>query len=42
MVGAYQEILGDLHNLFGDTNDVQVRIDKAAAISSTTSSRATR
>jgi len=26
MVGAYQEILGDLHNLFGDTNDVQVRI----------------
>ncbi len=26
MVGAYQEILGDLHNLFGDTNDVQVRL----------------
>jgi arginine decarboxylase len=26
LVGAYQEILGDLHNLFGDTNDVQVRI----------------
>ena len=23
--GAYQEILGDLHNLFGDTNAVQVR-----------------
>ncbi len=22
MVGAYQEILGDLHNLFGDTNSV--------------------
>jgi arginine decarboxylase len=26
-VGAYQEILGDLHNLFGDTNIVQVSID---------------
>jgi len=26
LVGAYQEILGDLHNLFGDTNDVQVTI----------------
>jgi arginine decarboxylase len=26
LVGAYQEILGDLHNLFGDTNDVQVRL----------------
>ena len=26
MVGAYQEILGDLHNLFGDTNAVHVRI----------------
>lgn len=24
MVGAYQEILGDLHNLFGDTNTVHV------------------
>jgi arginine decarboxylase len=24
MVGAYQEILGDLHNLFGDTHAVQV------------------
>src|SRR5690606_3210608 len=23
--GAYQEILGDLHNLFGDTNAVHVR-----------------
>jgi len=22
MVGAYQEILGDLHNLFGDTNSL--------------------
>lgn len=27
MVGAYQETLGDLHNLFGDTNVVSVRID---------------
>lgn len=26
LVGAYQEILGDLHNLFGDTNAVQVSI----------------
>jgi arginine decarboxylase len=25
--GAYQEILGDLHNLFGDTNTVQVSIE---------------
>ena len=27
MVGAYQEILGDLHNLFGDTNVVHVSTD---------------
>ena len=26
LVGAYQEILGDLHNLFGDTNAVIVRL----------------
>lgn len=26
LVGAYQEILGDMHNLFGDTNAVHVRI----------------
>lgn len=26
IVGAYQETLGDLHNLFGDTNVVSVRI----------------
>jgi arginine decarboxylase len=25
-VGAYQEILGDLHNLFGDTNTVNVSL----------------
>lgn len=27
MVGAYQEILGDMHNLFGDTNAVNVVVD---------------
>ncbi|MEM8931808.1 MAG: biosynthetic arginine decarboxylase [Acidobacteriota bacterium] len=27
LVGAYQEILGDLHNLFGDTNTVHVSVD---------------
>ncbi len=27
LVGAYQEILGDLHNLFGDTNTVHVALD---------------
>ncbi len=27
LVGAYQEILGDLHNLFGDTNAVHVSIN---------------
>jgi arginine decarboxylase len=27
LVGAYQEILGDLHNLFGDTDAVHVRHD---------------
>ncbi len=26
MVGAYQEILGDLHNLFGDTHSVHVEL----------------
>ncbi len=26
LAGAYQEILGDLHNLFGDTNAVHVRL----------------
>jgi arginine decarboxylase len=28
LVGAYQEILGDLHNLFGDTNAIHVRVEK--------------
>jgi arginine decarboxylase len=27
LIGAYQEILGDLHNLFGDTNAVHVSVD---------------
>ncbi|MGI0118471.1 biosynthetic arginine decarboxylase [Zooshikella sp. RANM57] len=27
LVGAYQEILGDMHNLFGDTDSVSVHID---------------
>ncbi|HSB61404.1 MAG TPA: biosynthetic arginine decarboxylase [Vicinamibacteria bacterium] len=27
LVGAYQEILGDMHNLFGDTDAVHVRLD---------------
>jgi arginine decarboxylase len=28
LIGAYQEILGDLHNLFGDTNAVHVTFSK--------------
>jgi arginine decarboxylase len=28
LTGAYQEILGDLHNLFGDTNAVHIRLAK--------------
>jgi arginine decarboxylase len=28
LVGAYQEILGDLHNLFGDTHAVHVSVGK--------------
>ncbi|MCG8417094.1 MAG: biosynthetic arginine decarboxylase [Proteobacteria bacterium] len=27
LIGAYQEILGDMHNLFGDTNTVHVSLD---------------
>ncbi|MCD9028981.1 arginine decarboxylase [Luteimonas sp. BDR2-5] len=26
MVGAYQEILGDIHNLFGDTDAIEVKV----------------
>ena len=32
LVGAYQEILGDLHNLFGDTNAVHVQLDNNNAV----------
>ncbi len=28
LVGAYQETLGDLHNLFGDTNVVSIKVDE--------------
>lgn len=30
MVGAYQEILGDIHNLFGDTDAVNIALDPTA------------
>jgi arginine decarboxylase len=33
LVGAYQEILGDLHNLFGDTNAVHISMtDEGEAV----------
>jgi len=32
LVGAYQEILGDLHNLFGDTHAVHVSLDQNDSI----------
>ena len=32
LVGAYQEILGDLHNLFGDTNAVHVGVSSTGKI----------
>jgi len=32
LVGAYQEILGDLHNLFGDTNAVHVSTGENSAL----------
>jgi arginine decarboxylase len=32
LVGAYQEILGDLHNLFGDTHAVHVSLDDRGAV----------
>lgn len=31
LTGAYQEILGDLHNLFGDTNAVHIRLQPNGA-----------
>jgi arginine decarboxylase len=30
LTGAYQEILGDLHNLFGDTNAVHIRLGQTS------------
>ena len=33
LVGAYQEILGDLHNLLGDTNAVHVTLDANGQVS---------
>ena len=32
LVGAYQEILGDLHNLFGDTNAVHVNVGESGDV----------
>ncbi|MFM7867184.1 MAG: arginine decarboxylase, partial [Planctomycetaceae bacterium] len=32
LIGAYQEILGDLHNLFGDTNAVHVDISETGDV----------
>lgn len=32
LVGAYQEILGDLHNLFGDTNAVHITVKESGPV----------
>jgi arginine decarboxylase len=32
LLGAYQEILGDMHNLFGDTNAVHVRLGDSGEV----------
>ncbi len=32
LIGAYQEILGDLHNLFGDTNAVHVSLSESGEV----------
>lgn len=32
LVGAYQETLGDLHNLFGDTNIVSISLDEEGSL----------
>ena len=42
LTGAYQEILGDLHNLFGDTNAVHMRLAPSGGTRSPTSCTATR
>jgi len=35
MLGAYQEILGDMHNLFGDTDSVHIRVNESGKFSIT-------
>jgi arginine decarboxylase len=35
LVGAYQEILGDMHNLFGDTHSAIVNMDEQGIASIT-------
>ncbi|MGH8530720.1 MAG: biosynthetic arginine decarboxylase [Nevskiales bacterium] len=42
MVGAYQEILGDMHNLFGDTDAVDVALDANGAWQITAAERGDR
>src|SRR3546814_1304661 len=32
LVCAYQEILGDIHNLFGDTDSIEVSVDGAGYV----------
>ncbi|MER3416331.1 MAG: arginine decarboxylase [Gemmataceae bacterium] len=32
LLGAYQEILGDLHNLFGDTNAVHISVEESGEV----------
>ena len=32
LIGAYQEILGDLHNLFGDTNAVHIDLGPSGEV----------
>ncbi len=32
LIGAYQEILGDMHNLFGDTHAVHVSLDESGDV----------
>ncbi len=32
LIGAYQEILGDLHNLFGDTNTVHIGLNESGQV----------
>jgi len=42
LVGAYQETLGDLHNLFGDTNVASVRIEPDGSFTITREDRGDR